>query len=314
MKKSTLLRVTALSAALAAAEVYRFSFSRTRLSQLLGERTRTPEFNRCRSRAARQMAKLPHQTLELRSQRGERLKGFYYPCGDSPAPTIAFLVHGLHSEHRQACALACQYYHARGIDVFCCDNTAAGESEGKLVGYGLFERADCLAWLGLLRKRFGRETTFILHGFSMGGAVVLGMGAQMPEGVTCLVADSPFADAVGVLRPKLGPLYHPMRLLNRLVAGYDLEDTDIRDAVSRCRLPVLIIHGRADKVVPFSMGEKLFSLHPGPKDSLFLEGAGHVEGLFCDREIYWKKLDSFFAQYVKEGRHAGEYHSDGGDR
>jgi len=107
MKKSTLWSVAALSAALTAAGVYRFSFCRTRLSGVLGERTRTPEFNRCRDWAARRMEALPHQVLVMRSERGDWLKGFYYPCGDSPAPTIAFLVHGLHSEHRQACSLAC---------------------------------------------------------------------------------------------------------------------------------------------------------------------------------------------------------------
>lgn len=80
MKRSVTISAIALSAAAAAGGVYRFTFGRSRLSKVLGRRTRSPEFNRAREEAAREMARLPHTRLVISSRRGERLTGFLYPC------------------------------------------------------------------------------------------------------------------------------------------------------------------------------------------------------------------------------------------
>lgn len=299
MKRSTALSALALSAAAAfTAGAYQFSFGRSPLARPMSRRGRSPAFQRSREEAAARMRRLPHRTYTIVSARGVTLKGFYYPCGDSTSDKVAFLVHGFHSEHREAAGLYLRYYHDRGFDVFCCDNTAAGESGGRLVGFGVFERADCLRWLEFLQKTLGPDTRFLLHGFSMGGATVLGMGPDCPACVKAIVADSAFTDAARVLRPKMGVLYHPLHRLNRLVAGYSLDQTDVRSAVSRSPLPTLFVHGKADKVVPFSMGEELFALHPGPKDALFLPAAGHVETMFAAPEVYGAKLDEFLRRHT----------------
>lgn len=39
--------------------------------------------------------------------------------------------------------------------------------------------------------------------------------------------------------------------------------------------PVLVMHGRADEVVPLSHGEKLFAAAPEPKRYLWVDEAGH---------------------------------------
>ena len=65
------------------------------------------------------------------------------------------------------------YYRSRGIDIFAPDNTAAGESEGHLIGFDVYESQDCLDWIDFLRHKFGEDVQIILHGFSMGGATVL---------------------------------------------------------------------------------------------------------------------------------------------
>lgn len=297
MKRTTKLYTLAFSAAaVVTAGAYQFSFGRTPLSRVLGRHTRSPEFNRCRDYAAARMRTLPHQEFTLTSSRGVSLKGFYYPCGQRPSGKIAFLIHGLHSEHREAGGLYYQYYHDRGFDVFCCDHTAAGESGGRVVGYGVFERIDCLHWIEFLRSTFGHDIRILLHGFSMGGSTVLGMSCSCPENVKCIISDSAFTEAGGVLQPKMGVFYHPMRKLNRMVSGYDMDQTDVREAVRQSELPTLFVHGTADMVVPFYMGEELFSLHRGPKDSLFLEGVEHVEGMYAAPEAYIAKLDEFLSR------------------
>ena len=96
---------------------------------------------------------------------------------------------------------------SRGFDIFTCDNTASGESGGKLFGYNVFESADCLKWLNFLRSQFGEDIKVVLHGFSLGGATVLKMSDRCPDCVKFIVSDSGFIDAREILRSQLGPLY-----------------------------------------------------------------------------------------------------------
>ena len=45
--------------------------------------------------------------------------------------------------------------------------------------------------------------------------------------------------------------------------------------IGQVHCPVLVIHGTADEVVPFAHGRALYDAAPGPKQSLWVEGAGH---------------------------------------
>ena len=45
--------------------------------------------------------------------------------------------------------------------------------------------------------------------------------------------------------------------------------------IQRVNCPVLVIHGTEDEVIPFWHGEALFAAAPSPKQSLWVEGAGH---------------------------------------
>jgi fermentation-respiration switch protein FrsA (DUF1100 family) len=46
-------------------------------------------------------------------------------------------------------------------------------------------------------------------------------------------------------------------------------------AASKVPCPVLIVHGDADTIVPFALGERLSALFPGPTELLRIPGAGH---------------------------------------
>ena len=165
--------------------------------------------------------------------------------------------------------------------------------------YDYYESGDCLRWIDFLRRRFGGDIQIVLHGFSMGGAIVLKMSDRVPENVRFIVSDCGYVSGREVLAPRLGPLDIPLRPINRLVGGYDLTDTEVRSNLSRCVTPILFAHGMEDRTVPFPMGEELYSLCPSEKDSLFVPSARHIESCYLAPEAYEKKLDEFIARYVK---------------
>ena len=154
-------------------------------------------------------------------------------------------------------------------------------------------------WLDVLLKRFGADIQIILHGFSMGGATVLKVSDSCPEQVKFIVSDSGFTSGADILRGRIGAAYPLFRLMNRVISGYDMDDTDVRENLRRTDKPVLFFHGTEDRTVPFHMGEELYKLCPTEKDCLLVPGARHVESMHVDPEGYAEKLDGFIKRYIK---------------
>ena len=289
------------AAAVFAAELYRYTFCREGsklLAPVLDKRGHEEDYYLCRDRAAERLRRTQSERLELRSARGELLRGRYFPLGGG-GRRIAFLIHGYRSEYAETAGLYLDYYAARGFDLFCCDHTAHGESEGRLIGFDSFECEDCLAWVDALIARFGEDVQIVLHGFSMGAATVLKMSSRCPKQVRFLVADSGFVSGAEQLRHSFGPLYPLMRGLNRLIAGYDLRDTDVRPSLRAADKPILFVHGREDPTVPFTDSERLYVLYQGPKEFLAVDGARHVESMYRDPAGYAQKLDQMIDAYVE---------------
>ncbi len=286
----------------ALADIYRFTFlrSRSRLSTaLLDGKTHEAEYYVWRDGAADRLRERMHLCYTISSERGETLQGFYFPCGTKFSGKIAFIVHGYHSEHAETAGMLLDYYHSRGFDVFAPDNTASGMSGGSVFGYDVLESADCMKWLDFLKTEFGDSIQVVMHGFSLGGATVLKMSDRVPDIVKFTVSDSGFIDARMLLKRRLGPLYKLMYELNKLVGGYDLADSDVRENVSGSEQPFIIVHGKDDPTVPFSMAGSIYELCRGDKDCLFVEGARHIETMFRAPEEYAAKLDGFIKKYVK---------------
>ena len=287
------------AAAVLTGELYRYTFCRAGsklLAPLLDRKGHEEAYYRVRDAAAERLREMPSEPMEIRSARGEALRGWYIPLGGA-GRRIAFIVHGYRSEHAETAGLYLDYYASRGFDLFCCDHSAHGESEGRLIGFDAYECEDCLRWLDVLRARFGDDVHIVLHGFSMGAATVLKMSSRCPEQVRFLVADCGYVSAEAQLRGALGPLYPLMRSLNRLIAGYDLHQTDVRPSLAAADKPILFVHGRDDPTVAFSNSEELYALYRGPKDCLFVDGARHVESMYVDPEGYAQKLDHMIEAY-----------------
>ena len=281
-------------------ELYRYVFCRpsSRLfCRLFDSKGHEAGYYELRDGCAEKLRKTPCEKLYLTSDRGEKLAGFYYPCG-AGGKKIAFIVHGYRSDHLDTGGMYYDYYKSRGIDVFCCDHTAAGESEGRFIGFDVFESADCLKWIELLKEKFGADIQILLHGFSMGGATVLQMSGDCPENVKFIIADSAYTDAYASMHHQVLFFYTPLRLLNRVIAGYDWNASDVTGSLARARLPILFVHGREDRLVPCACGPKLYSLYQGEKDCLFPEKTRHVESMYTSPAAYCAKIDAFLERYM----------------
>ncbi|MBQ7202896.1 MAG: alpha/beta hydrolase [Eubacterium sp.] len=249
----------------------------------------------------------PLEHIDMVNDRGETLKGYLLPA-ENESKNFAVFAHGYRGSYRGDSANFYKYYHDKGFNFLSTDHTSAGDSEGSWVGFDYYESQDMLKWLDYLIERFGEDIKIILHGVSMGGATVCQMADKIPPQVKLIVADCPFtsardefisvANGVGV--KNMAPyIFKGMNELNKRLAGYDLNDTDVRDSVMNARVPMLFIHGGSDDFVPTRMGQELFELCSSEKDQLIVPDAKHADSVVYDTEGYYAKLDDFIAKHFK---------------
>lgn len=247
------------------------------------------------------------ETIDLQNDRGFTLKG-YLLSAQKKSDVFVLFAHGYRADHLGDPANFEKYYHDKGYNFMSVDHTAAGESEGDFVGFDYYESRDMLRWIQYLVSRFGSDIKIILHGVSMGGATVCKMADSVPEQVRIIISDCAYTSAleqfdetvksVGI--SKTGGLLKVFNTLNKRLAGYDLEDTNVRPSVIGAKAPMLFVHGGADDFVPTKMVYDLYKLCPAEKDLLIIENAGHAQSVMTGTKEYQAKLDEFIEKYLED--------------
>ena len=242
-----------------------------------------------------------YERYTINADDGTKLIG-YLLKPEKPSKLFAFCAHGYRSEGRREFSGISQYYLSRGFNVFLVDHRAAGESEGKYLGFGYYEAKDSVKWLHFLNDTFGNDISIVIHGVSMGSATVMLMSSDenLPENVKLTVADCGYTSAWDEFTYKLADLKIPEKPLLPIVnainikkAGYDFKkDTNALESVKHARLPMLFIHGGADNFVPTFMVYLLFDACSHPvKDMMIVDGADHASSYVVGTQQYGAKID-----------------------
>ena len=140
-------------------------------------------------------------------------------------------------------------------------------------------RLDALAAYAWLAQRYP-PSQIVIYGHSLGSGVAVWVAARRPA--RALVLESPFTSAVDVADLHYGFL--PVRLLM-----WDRYDS--ADAIGKVRMPVLIVHGGQDDLIPIAMGRRLYGLANPPKAFDAVPGGGHND--LPERGVYaqvWRFL------------------------
>ena len=244
------------------------------------------------------------------NERGHRLTA-YHVKPEKESKVYVFCSHGYRQEGKSEwCWYVNHYVEELGYNMFFIDHQCAGESEGEYIGFSSFESVDAIKWLDYMIETFGEDIDIILHGMSMGSTTVMLMTGndKLPENVRFTIADCGFTSALDEFKYKLKswgapeePIVSIVCAMNKHRAGYDFQsDTDALEAVSKAKIPMLFVHGAADKFVPTYMVHELFDACAAPyKDKLVVEGAGHADSYYLDKAGYEKKIDAFIEMFLK---------------
>ena len=194
-----------------------------------------------------------------------------------------------------------------GFNTLSVDQRAHGDSEGRVISFGVKERWDVVTWARYAAERFGGP--IFISGISMGGATVLTASElELPENVVGIIADCPYSSPELIIKKVArgmgfpAGLCWPFAYLGALLFGGVLMKGSVSalNALKKNRLPVLIIHGDADSFVPVQMSR---DLKEAGGDRVRLEifpGADHGMSFLADEARYEALLRDFCSEALKK--------------
>jgi fermentation-respiration switch protein FrsA (DUF1100 family) len=219
-----------------------------------------------------------YEPVSLRAADGVDLVAWFMPASGKAHATVLFL-HG-NAENISTHFLNVAWMPAEGFNVLALDYRGYGGSAGRPSLPGM--QLDIDAALTALRARPDVDPRrIVLFGQSLGGALAIYYAARgsQRDALRAVIADSAFADYRMIASEKLAAsvLTWPFQWLPALVVDNDYSPLACVGAVSP--LPLVLIHGEADVVVPPHHAQRLFEAAGRPKELWLLPGVGHIESV-----------------------------------
>ena len=240
---------------------------------------------------------LPCERVETTSFDGLKLSARYYK--QSEVAPIAICFHGYKSTAIKDMCGGSLHLIDKGFNILLCDQRAHGESEGRVISFGINERRDVQTWCEFARRKYG-PVPFYLVGVSMGAAtVLLAADLEFPKTLRGIMADCPYASPREIIKTAAGYMKIPgwtiiFGILGaRVLGGFKLSKISAVDTVSRSKVPVLIIHGADDDFVPEEMSAEIADANPDKVTRLTIPKAGHAMSYLVDKKTYIKAMDDF---------------------
>src|SRR5262245_64930991 len=166
------------------------------------------------------------------------------------------------------------------VQVFIIDYRGYGKSEGTPTEKGLYIDAQA-AWEHLTITRRIEPQRIVIFGKSLGGVPAIDLASRVkPAG---LIVQSSFTSA-GDVAARLIPFLPRFLLHTRM---------DSISKIGRVNCPKLFVHSRADEVIPYELGWKLFEAATEPKEFYEVKGAPHNATYLVGGKPYFDALRRF---------------------
>lgn len=245
---------------------------------------------------------LPHTKVSIRSFDGLTLRGKYYEYKEG-AP-IELLFHGYRgNSERDLCGAVYRCF-ALGHNALIVDHRASGESDGRVISFGINESRDCIFWIDFIIKNIDAEAKIIITGISMGAATVMtAAGKELPKNVVGVLADCGYTSTKDIIKKVMKDMHLPpnivypfARLGAILFGGFDPEAASPIESMKNCTLPIIFFHGDSDDYVPSYMSEQNFNTCiSGQKRLVITKDAGHGLCFPKDMDTYFCEVRDFFS-------------------
>ncbi len=237
--------------------------------------------------------------VRFRSSDGVELDGWFFDAGPGARGTILVL-HG-NAQNLSTHVNGVLWLVKEGFNLFIFDYRGYGRSEGMPDIPGVHRDAEAALETVLAMPQVSGKKIVIL-GQSLGGAIAVYTTATYPhqDRIAALVVESAFADYRLIVRDKAAehcltwPFQYPVSMF---FDDYYSPERWIRKVSP---VPVLIIHGDQDPVVPIHHGRALYEDALEPREFWETTAPGHITS-FSDAGVRGRLLQYLDARLANTG-------------
>jgi len=226
---------------------------------------------------------LTGEDVHFNTEDNARIHGWFFPLNGN-RPVILFC-------HGNAGNISHRLDNVRilldqNLQVLIFDYRGYGKSTGNPSEKGIY-RDGLAACDYLVKQKDIPAERIVLFGRSLGAAVAIEIALNRQ--VRSIIIEGAFTSTRDMA--KRMPLFCPVSFL--LPAHYNNIEK-----MARISVPILIIHGEEDDLIPFSMGQELFKTAQEPRFFLPIKKAGHNDTYLFGGKRYFEALSEF----VTKGR------------
>lgn len=252
--------------------------------------------------AAERLEQRELERVEIDAPDGVKLVGHLRECPDAKRFIVA--VHGWRSSWSLDFGMSADFWYDSGCTVLYVEQRGQGGSGGDYIGFGLLERYDCLEWAKWAEARTGGKLPIYLSGISMGATTVLmASGLELPQSVVGITADCGFTSPHAIWKHVAESNLHIPYSLHRAAANdmcrqniqMSADDYSTTEALAKCKVPVMLMHGTDDRFVPVEMTYQNYQACVSPKRLLVVPGATHAISYCVETEKYQREVKEFWA-------------------
>ncbi|MDQ6916547.1 MAG: lysophospholipase [Pseudomonadota bacterium] len=230
----------------------------------------------------------------------QRIHAWWWPAANPTAPTVLYL-------HGTRWSLTGQVFRLEqlrdfGFSVLAIDYRGFGKSDGDVPSERTVYEDAHAAWDWLVAQQPVAARRFI-YGHSLGGAVAVDLAASLSEqggkmekeavapirpdaAAGGLIIESTFTTLADMAR-EVTYSWLPVGLLMS-------QKFDSMSKMARVTMPVLVVHGAADRFVPSRFSQQLYDAATAPKKLLMVEGGGHNNSMRAGADLYRNAFGQLF--------------------
>jgi len=215
------------------------------------------------------------------------------------------LVHGWHGDGDSMLLRAKQFIEL-GFNCLVIDQRASGYSQGEYFTFGFKESIDLIQWAKYLEDTI-KNVSICFYGISMGAATCL-MTTRftLPKCVKAIVEDCGFSSLDFTLSKFIENKFNikyskpVLTIIDNLIKeklNFSLYDLNTLDCLENCKIPLLIIHGDKDEIVPFECSKLIYHGCKSSKKYWATKNRKHAESFF--EKKYYLNIQKFLNENMQ---------------
>jgi fermentation-respiration switch protein FrsA (DUF1100 family) len=220
----------------------------------------------------------------------QRIHAWWWPDADPKAPAV-FYLHGARwnlTGHVRRIEQLRRF----GFSVFAIDYRGFGKSDGDLPSEQMCYEDASAGWAWLAKQQPDAARRFI-YGHSLGGAVAIDLAAKLAANqgnmgpqARGLIVESSFTSLPDVAA-ELSFSWLPTSLILS-------QKFDSIEKIKAVNIPVLVVHGAGDRLIPARFSQALYQAAPNPKKLLLIENGSHNNSMWIGDGEYQHALGDLF--------------------